>query len=1032
MDGEHYTMEWYSITDLDLDFTHQVVTVFAVRDAQSWSDVTFTLDDTLVGCPLSALFGIYRMWRAGDLRRLAFAHNLHVPTRESAPDIVERLDRHACGRECSAVVVVFQTLRSMRPNNRVESARARIRALNLSATHSYMQVADESLRRSIIREWQGLMTSAEFDMKVCAPCGRRITAKRTSSVDVDKLDLSLLQNPSLPAKVHPTTYAFELYGRALLHPKGMTNCWERAPITVCTTCSRDLMDHHRMPKLCLANWLYYGHAELPVTVKQAIDESTPTERLLVARARASRISYRFTELRKADRSEFGDADESFQRQRPNKHSHPASQRCVRGNVMVVPQNSTHLNNVLPPPPEVIRDTVCVLYVGRTKPTKSTIAKLGPALARKTRVRTLIEFLTTHNIHYACDSSFHGLSEENLNVLFSEDDHNADEAIPCAIDIGFVQDSEIIRAAEADYTSRNTDPELVTDDQPLLMDNVGYTLGDDSPVSYRDMKLKAMSHCLNGGKFVRSTSGDRFMPDFENPSLLTWLFPHLDPWGIGGFHEQARSIPISMEDQLKYLLELEDTAFQKDPDFAFVYFNILQKKAVCDSVRFRVAAAQQKKIVQEIMATDKKLLDRLIARLKANKTYQPENNEEKRILGLVTKIGASLHDIPGTTGYKLKMRNEIRSLVTFRGTPAFFITLNPSDVNHPLVTLLSGDRINLETLERGEELTDWQRKLVVANNPGACAKFFHTMISSFIAVILRYGRKDRGLLGKCSAYYGTVESQARGTLHCHMLVWLHGHPNPQRMRDLMDRSLDYQRDMFVWLESLIRCELLGTTMTVTEPSGTQLQRPKFSERTGYIHPSTQLGPSIDNVDENKFPLHFSSSVNDLVQQCNWHNHTDTCWKYLRRGDKRNDANCRMRIDGSTRDTTATDPDTGSILLRRLHPRIANYNDVIIFLLRANMDIKHIGSGEAAKALIYYITDYITKSSLPAHIGLSALLHAIHRSADKFKPDQDWDVKEYSGALTIIVNSLLSKQEISHQQVMSYLVGGGDKYTSETYR
>ena len=29
-------------------------------------------------------------------------------------------------------------------------------------------------------------------------------------------------------------------------------------------------------------------------------------------------------------------------------------------------------------------------------------------------------------------------------------------------------------------------------------------------------------------------------------------------------------------------------------------------------------------------------------------------------------------------------------------------------------------------------------------------------------------------------------------------------------------------------------------------------------------------------------------------------------------------------------------------------------------------------------------------------------------------------------------MLSKQEVSHQQVMSYLVGGGDKYTSETYR
>ena len=107
-----------------------------------------------------------------------------------------------------------------------------------------------------------------------------------------------------------------------------------------------------------------------------------------------------------------------------------------------------------------------------------------------------------------------------------------------------------------------------------MENVGYTSGDKSPVSYRDMKLRALSHCLNGGRFIRSQAGDTFVPDFHNPALLTWLFPHLDPWGIGGFHHPARVDPISMDEQLRYLLQRADGRFQRDPDFAFVYFNIL--------------------------------------------------------------------------------------------------------------------------------------------------------------------------------------------------------------------------------------------------------------------------------------------------------------------------------------------------------------------------------------------------------------------------------------------------------------------------
>ena len=786
-----------------------------------------------------------------------------------------------------------------------------------------------------------------------------------------------------------------------------------------------------MPKLCLANWLYFAHDELPATVKEAFRTSTPTERLLISRARASRISFRFSELKTRSRqAEDSDAD-AAQTSATGSFASATSQRCIKGNILVVPQNATHLNSVLPPPPEVVRDTVCAIYVGRSKPSRASIGKLGPTLVRKTRVRTMIEFLVDHNVHYACDSSFHGLSEDNLDALYDASEPEQEEGIPCTMDVGFIEETEFVRAVEADYTTRNLEPEAPGEHDPLLMENVGYTLGDDSPVSYRDMKMKALSHCINGGRFVRSRSGDKFVPDFENPSLMTWLFPHLDPWGIGGFHEQSRPIAVSMEEQLKYLMEVDGGAFQKDPDFAFVYFNILQKKAVCDSVRFRVSAAEQERTVRELLSIDKGELDRLIARLKSNQSYQAQTDEEKRILRLVTRVGASLHDIPGTAGYKLKMRNEIRSLVTFRGTPAFFITLNPSDIHHPLVSLLSGDDISLEAMERGEELTEWQRRLVVSRNPAACAQFFHTVISSFINVVLRYGRKDRGILGKCTAYYGTVEAQARGTLHCHMLVWIYGHPNPQRMRDLMIDSAQYTQDMFIWLESIIKCELLGTTMVVQE-EGEESVRPTLGRQDGYTHPSTHLGPQIDSVPEVIFPWQFASSVNDVVQHCNWHNHTETCWKYLRKGDKRTDANCRMRIDGSTRAYSTVDPDTGSILLRRLHPRIANYNDVIIFLLRANMDIKHIGSGEAAKALIYYVTDYITKSSLPTHIGLSALLHAIHRATDKYKEKETWEREEYTGALTILINSILSKQETSHQQVMSYLVGGGDKYCNETYR
>jgi hypothetical protein len=125
-------------------------------------------------------------------------------------------------------------------------------------------------------------------------------------------------------------------------------------------------------------------------------------------------------------------------------------------------------------------------------------------------------------------------------------------------------------------------------------------------------------------------------------------------------------------------------------------------------------------------------------------------------------------------------------------------------------------------------------------------------------------------------------------------------------------------------------------------------------------------------------------------------------------------------------------THSILLRRLHPRINSYNDVLTFLFQSNNDIKFIGSGEAATALTYYVTDYITKTPLPTHIGLSALRAVIQNNAKKYDAVLTATPEQVSKSLiTKCANAILSRQEISHPQVMSYLIGGGDHYTSHTF-
>lgn len=145
-----------------------------------------------------------------------------------------------------------------------------------------------------------------------------------------------------------------------------------------------------MPKYTLANFLYYGHETLPEDVRTAFQESTHVERMLVSWARASRISFRFCDIK-------GHQLEGTTR--------GTSQSCIKGNVATHPQDAPHLNAVLPPSSDAIRDTICAVFVGKTKPTSKTIKSLRPVLARKSCVKKMIDFLTESNENYEVSDLF---------------------------------------------------------------------------------------------------------------------------------------------------------------------------------------------------------------------------------------------------------------------------------------------------------------------------------------------------------------------------------------------------------------------------------------------------------------------------------------------------------------------------------------------------------------------------------------------------------------------------------------------------
>ncbi|KAF8573421.1 hypothetical protein K439DRAFT_1375466, partial [Ramaria rubella] len=152
--------------------------------------------------------------------------------------------------------------------------------------------------------------------------------------------------------------------------------------------------------------------------------------------------------------------------------------------------------------------------------------------------------------------------------------------------------------------------------------------------------------------------------------------------------------------------------------------------------------------------------------------QPENEGEKAAFDLLNYVNYKSDHISGSTAEVNAMREEIRAIICSRGLPHLFITINPADAHNPIAQVLAGREIDLDeffhNLSPQSEVFEWAK--LIAENPVAGAKAFKVLIDLEIILGVNHHNKT-GVFGKVDSYYGVVEAQGRGSLHCNFFVWL---------------------------------------------------------------------------------------------------------------------------------------------------------------------------------------------------------------------------------------------------------------------
>ncbi|KAF5334229.1 hypothetical protein D9611_014313 [Ephemerocybe angulata] len=877
-----------------------------------------------------------------------------------------------------------------------EAAAAREDKLN-SIRRSWPHPLSQERKEELIAAFRSATSSLALKLVPCAICGQVLPPG-----DVSNIPWAEIQSPLLKSSPRRSSYLSiptPLAGHAvldgyILEPTGVTFAeGEAISLAACSPCLLALQGN-RVPRLALANSLYLGPIPPELLDLSPVEESM----IAICRAKCTIVQLSFQE---------GAFDVSTQ------------QRALQGNVIVFPQRPQFLPTVMPPPLEEVLQYICVVFIGSKLPDKQWfLHHAKPLYVRSNKVRSALQWLKAHNPLYASVV----LNEESLSRLPA-----GDNLLPFYYEL--VEPDSRRDATTSRYDAQDLDNAPPPSDGIIPFHSVVISnVGQDTKIG--ELRAAALKHVREKRGGILALPHDAvFASEFDNPSLFPSLYPTLFPYGVGGFEDKTRETAIAFKPHVKHLLSLADTRFQTHHSFFFTAFNIIQRRSMLQSVSFKTRHAWFKTVSSAFNAISSDTAAAVAARLANNSFYDsPRSPQEQQVMSLMNHVQSVTRDVAGSNSGRMRMRNEVRALTFTLGVPAFFVTINPADVYNPIVRFMGGAEIDIDNLPAETAFDYHEQAKLVAQNPFVAARFFNVVMKAFFTEVLGYAHpflkefdadspSRYGVFGVSNGYYCCSEAQGRGTLHGHMVVWVEGYLNPNELKIKLLATMNdaFSKRFLNYLEDCVQ------TAIPSLPVGDCCVPADSS------HPCSVRGINTDDLPT---PDQIAKDLHLLVSSCQKHKHRATCFKY-----DPTSRECRFMLDPSASVLVSTiDPKTGEVTLRHEDGMCNNFNSTIIRCERCNMDVKPIISGEAAKAVMFYITDYITKTQLKSHVAYAALESAM-RKLEKGDVNVDGDTDSNVRGKRLLQKcayEMLSRQELSAPQVASFLMDYEDHFSSHSFR
>ncbi len=506
-------------------------------------------------------------------------------------------------------------------------------------------------------------------------------------------------------------------------------------------------------------------------------------------------------------------------------------------------------------------------------------------------------------------------------------------------------------------------------------------------------------------------------DPNSDNLFEKAYPCLFPYGRGGI-EADRPVEISFAEHVQWALEYHDRRFRRHETFPFMCFGILQRRqallSACLEMR-RPNFEQEARLLATV--TQEKL------RVAVEEEQRGHIVSDPVIQALRKHVSAAAARVQGSNSSRLQCRSQIFSTTIMKNPPSLWLTINPVDIHDPIAQVFAGADINLDAFCAMMGPDAETRAENIATDPYAAAKFFNFIITAILETLFgievtKYQVRNRtGIFGRVSAYYGLTETQGRGCLHLHMLVWLEDAPTADEMTARL-KSTEFREKVVVFIKTNLRAYLPGlesseSVKAIPREKGLAYNRP----------------PNPNDVD---FPQRLADFELRLARSEQIHTcHPRRCLVQ----DKHGQIVCKRRAPFHVSEVDEID-EKGTWHPKRLHAYVNGWIPAILVNVRCNNDGKLLTNGEDTKNVTMYSTLYAAKKQ-GRNYNVSAVMakgYAYHLQRLQQADNTAYldDVRDIQRLLLFrLVHSLNREQELAATLVMLYLSGLGDLFRSHHY-